>query len=286
MSIPPDPVLLAALRWLEMLSHSEMPRVRALLTSSARYGDITPTQYSVAYEWLSGIGAVDMAGRPIFRKPWRASLFQAAILASLWFADADVLVKDAVELPEDAVRAADALGLDYGSAFAHIQAAWGKVDTEHRAQIGLAGEVALVELLRARTGAIVEHVALESDGFGYDISVRSDVVNMDLEVKSTTRKGRLVLYLSRNEFETCNRDPDWNLVVLRLDAELSLVSVATVNQDWIRATLPSDRHRYGRWESARLDVPVGALTPGIPALELLVRDYRIGVLGGIPRWPG
>nr|BFE76831.1 hypothetical protein GCM10020092_101320 [Actinoplanes digitatis] len=77
------------------------------------------------------------------------------------------------ELPEDAVHAAEALGLTPTAAFAHVITAWGKVDTAERVRVGMAGEVALVKLLRDCVDADVNHVAAAADGYGYDIAVHA-----------------------------------------------------------------------------------------------------------------
>ena len=88
-----------------------------------------------------------------------------------------------------------------------------------------------------------------------------------LEVKSTTRRGRLIIYLSRHEFETARNDPTWQLVVVLLDTDYSPVGVATVRRDWVFAVVPEDHSPLGRWESLRLSPPRDALGAGLAGLS-------------------
>ncbi|MFI6325535.1 DUF3883 domain-containing protein [Nonomuraea sp. NPDC050556] len=204
---------------------------------------------------------------------------EAAVRDAFWFPDADLLIHSPEELPEDALRAAGTLGLGTGDALAVVRQAWSKIDAAARADVGSAGEHALMALLSAETDVPARHVAAESDGYGYDIEREP----FHIEVKSTTRRGRLSIYLSRHEYETMRRDPFWILVTVRLDQSLQPVAVATVNRDWISARAPADKQVGGRWESARFDVPHEALTPGCPALA----PFRtLGFLAGTPPWPG
>ncbi|MEW2393737.1 DUF3883 domain-containing protein [Streptomyces venezuelae] len=180
--------------------------------------------------------------------------------------------------------AAKALELTADEAFAHIHSVWGKVDTSRREQIGLAGELALVELLTTEVPARIEHVAEHSDGYGYDIAVQTDKASVHIETKATTRRGRLTVYLSRNEYETMRRDPAWQLVAVRLTAELALTSIATVPREWIAAQVPADRGLCGRWESCRLEVPPGVPEKGIPALLPLFTGDVPAEIAGTAAW--
>ncbi|WAL95710.1 protein NO VEIN domain-containing protein [Streptomyces sp. Je 1-369] len=236
-----------------------------MFTAHPEYSDITPTQYEAAYNWLRKNGLLDDVRNP---RPVHDRVFRLAVSesGSPWFTDADLLIRDPGELPQDALMAAKALELTADEAFAHIQSVWGKVDTARREQIGLAGELTLVELLTAEVPARIEHVAAHSDGYGYDIAVHANKASAHIEAKATMRRGRLTLYLSRNEYETMRRDPAWQLVAVRLTADLALLSVATVPREWIVAQVPVDPGLYGRWESCRLEVPPEVPEKGIPAL--------------------
>lgn len=285
MPVPPEPVLRAAVRWLEMLPASGTSRVRALLTTHSDFSDITPTQYESAYTWICETGLVDdlRGGEPAARR-----VFENAVARSgaPWLRDADLLVRGPDELPDDVLRAAQALRVSEADAYAQIRTAWGKVDTAERSRVGLAGELALVRLLSASVEGQVDHVATRSDGHGYDIAVSTGQVSAHLEVKSTTRRGRLTVYLSRNEFETMVRDPSWALVALRLDQDMEPQALATVPSQWITSQVPGDRSAHGRWESCRLDVPPDLPVPGIPSIAPLLAEGSSGVLTGAAGWPG
>ncbi|TDD29999.1 DUF3883 domain-containing protein [Kribbella turkmenica] len=283
MPIPPEPVLRAAARWLEHLPASDLARTRALFTTHSGFTDITPTQYAAALDWLKDGGLLSTAGT---RSSQRASLFEAAVLESLWFRDADALISSPEALPDDALRAAEALSIGPEAAHAVIRAAWGKVDTAERARLGAAGEEALVELLSSIAGVSVVHVAKESDGFGYDIQLTTDAQTVHLEVKTTTRRGNLRIYLSRNEYDTMLRDRAWTLVAVRLTEELKLAALATINRDWVHGVAPVDSAPGARWESVRLDVPPDVLTAGVPRLIDAIPPPLDPLLLGKPAWPG
>ncbi|SFR24275.1 protein of unknown function [Lentzea waywayandensis] len=285
MAIPSDRILRAAVRWLELLPHSSPARCRALFTTHTDYSDITPTQYELAYVWLREAG--------LLRDPERSRsvelrVFSAAMSSSpaAWFADADILVREPSELPADALRVADLLGFSAEEAHGEIVAMWGKVDLERRQQVGAAGELALVKLLAKYVPARVDHVAAVSDGHGYDIAVHTAPLATHLEVKSTLRRGRLTIHLSRHEFETMRRDAQWLLVAVRLTSELVPAAIATVPSDWISANVPVDHTISGRWEACRLEAPPEVLQPGIPALAGIPADNCSALLTGEIRWPG
>ncbi|MHC5261362.1 protein NO VEIN domain-containing protein [Streptomyces sp. UC4497] len=271
MPLPPEPVLRAAARWLERLPRSGAARCRALFTSHQDFSDITPTQYEAAYSWLGSVGLLEdlrSGSASAHRRIFKAAVSEST---TAWFADADLLVRDPDELPDDALRAASALGLEDDEAFAEIRAVWGKVDTARREEIGAAGEAALVEWLTASVDGTVEHVAAVSDGYGYDIGVHAGNCSVHIEAKATVKRNRRTIYLSRNEFETMRRDPEWELVVVLLGPDLEMEQMATVLKSWIASVAPSDRSRLGRWESTRLEVPEEALEIGVPRLAPILK---------------
>ncbi|MEU1895572.1 protein NO VEIN domain-containing protein [Streptomyces pristinaespiralis] len=285
MPVPPEPVLRAAVRWLERLPASGTVRVRALFATHSDFSDITPTQYEAAYTWLEATGLLDDLRSSI---PGHRRVFDAAIAHSgaSWLPDADLLIRSQDELPDDVLRAASSLGLSSGEAFRQLAAVWGKVDTRERERIGTAGELALVELLAASTSERVEHIAAWSDGFGYDIAVHATRYPGHLEAKSTTRRGRLTVFLSRNEYETMLRDPHWELVAIRLSEDLRPEAIATVPKEWIVRQAPTDQGSRGRWESCRLDVPPDVPVPGIPRIAPVLAAGGSRLLDGTASWPG
>lgn len=262
MAIPPSPILRAAHRWLRHLPSSGKGRTRSLFVSHAEFSDITPTQYDSAHEWLCSTGLLDQPVDP-GTSAWR--IFETAVVTGepVWFRDADELVPCPDDLPEDALRAAQALGLDAETAFAHVSNAWGKVDTAARELVGSAGELAFLELLQQNTTAEVVHVAAISDGYGYDIAVRKDDCEHHLEVKSTTRRGRITAYLSRNEYSTMLRDPNWHLVLITLSQDMEITGIGEIPSSWVQKHRPSDSSTSGRWESARFNISGGSIQLGL-----------------------
>lgn len=217
---------------------------------------------------------------PLARTP--DILFEAVILggAPPWLPDADLLVQDPAEIPEDALSAAEALGVGPTAALACIHRAWGKVDTESRREVGDAGELEVLRHLSTRPGVTVDHVAGWSDAFGYDIAVLDGFRSCHLEVKATTRENRLSLYLSRNEFETMRADPSWSLAMVVLNRARQLAKVYSIDRAWIQMAAPADTPGGGRWSSARFDIPEGASSPGIPALAPFIDSQSSPLLTG------
>lgn len=267
MRLPPSPVLLAAKRWLELLpSSGGVPRARALLTSHESYDDLTPTQYASALTWLKDVGLLDTIASPVpeaFRV--LGAVFERG--APAWMRDADSLVQTPDELPTDIVEAGRVLGLGTDDIYGQLLTSWGKVDTEVREQVGAAGEAALASALRSRTDAKVDQVSAWSDGFGYDIAVVGGDVSAHLEVKSTTRSGRLTVYMSRNEYNVMLRDEDWVMVAVRLTTDLTLDGSGSISKEWILENAPRDSGAAGHWASCKLEVPPEVIHDGIPRIR-------------------
>ncbi len=242
-----------------------MTRTRSLFTSNSSLGDITPTQYARAYDWLEIHGLIN--NQSIRDDDAKVAVLRAAVQDALWFQDADDLIPDTESLPEDLIDAATAVNIALEKTFSVVRDLWTKVDDAHRKLIGAAGEEALVAILERAETLHVRHVSKESDAYGYDIEARAGNAHFHLEVKSTTRRNRIRFYLSRNEFETMRRDPHWILVVVRLDDRMQILSLATVNNSWISNAVPTDRDASTRWESSRFDVPLTVPVPGVPALS-------------------
>lgn len=292
--LPPNSILQAAIRWLQQLRHSSPDRARAMFTAHPRYGDLTLTQYEAGLEWLQSAGLVSGSGSVHDARFAGTFSDEAAVLEAAlehahppWVRYADRIIGSADELPDDLVSAAECLGLDARDGLAAARQVWGKVDTSLREEIGNAGELALAQLLACNTAAEVIHVAAQADGYGFDIMVRSGRHRANLEVKSTTRRGRLSIYLSRNEYEVMRADPNWHLVVLLLDNARDVTAIGSVSSSWVREMAPADGSNESSWQSARFDVPPGVprpgLTsslpwalPGLPCDHILATGYRPG----------
>ena len=252
------------------------------MLGASEYSDLTPTQYADALAWLISCDVLAPDATPQLRSDNTFELFEATIEhgGPPWLGDSDVLFDTADDLPSDALLAATALGLDPELALVAIRNVWGKVDTRERERIGAAGEAALTELLGLWCNARVTQVSAQSDGFGYDISVDTMQPIAHLEIKTSTRRNRQTVYLSRNEYETMRRDPVWVLVFVRLSVDLVPVQVLTVDRQWIEQSMPKDTTSSGRWESMRLEIRDSAQTLGIQQLADIIPDATSPLLTG------
>ncbi|MEW1686728.1 protein NO VEIN domain-containing protein [Streptomyces sp. NPDC091265] len=217
----------AALRWLSELRVAGVPRVRVLFTHHPRYADLTPAQYAEGLAWLRRMGMVTATGRPV------------------------------VEIGESELTGT-------GPASTVPRVKWSRSDEEAREAVGAAGELALLRLLQQGGVPHVRHVAAESDAYGYDIeAARSISERAHLEVKSTTDPTRLVIHLTRHEYEVMMTDAEWCLAAVLVGGDGSALNVVTVDRGWLSSAVPADRAENGRWESARMEVPAHAITPGL-----------------------
>lgn len=277
--IPPEAVIRGASRWLRLLRTSTLSQASGIIRANARYADLTLTQYASAFEWLDELRLIDRGSRgtalpvPLRHLP-DAQLDELLFLHTLeraspiWLQDADSLISDATELPQDAVSLAETLRLSAAAAFAAVKYIHGRVDTAERARVGLAGEVALVELLENCWPGSTTHVSLTDDGFGYDVVFRHDEIAWHLEVKTTSRRGRLVVHLSRHEHEVGFRDAHWRLIVLGLNDDLRVAALATVDYPNLLARTPRDVCRESKWQSVSHELKRHDLTRGLAFLEL------------------
>lgn len=291
--LPADGILRAAERWLRLLSRSSFTQASALVRSGTDYTDLSPTQYASALEWLQQVGlivasttdlrlACELQNLP--ETEIRQTLFNQGLqeMAPLWLADADTLVRDVSELPQDALELASALRLSERAALIGVRQVQGQVDLVERARVGAEGEVQLVALLEDAWAGCARHVALDNDALGYDIVVSLDSQVWHLEVKTTTRRGRLNVYLSRNEYEVGSIDPQWRLVVVGLGDNEQLTAVATVKQEILHDRTPLDRHVASRWESCRYELTPSDMEAGLSFLNenQKTRDPRFAL--GLP----
>ncbi|CAM5379020.1 hypothetical protein SALBM135S_06906 [Streptomyces alboniger] len=217
----------AAIRWLELLRIADVPRTRTLFTHHPDYADLTPVQYAEGLAWLRGKGLVDRRDRPVVR-PSMGSYSDSAA----------------------------ALNISRGK--------WNEADAAARRAVGMAGEAAVLKLLALGGARRITHVAAVSDSYGFDVDVESrDGVTAHLEVKATTDPTRLVIHLTRNEYEVMCRDSDWLLTAVLVGEQGEALNLVTVDRAWLRHAAPMDQERAGSWESVRYEVPADALAPGL-----------------------
>jgi hypothetical protein len=271
---PPDAIVLAAARWLRLFQRSSVDQASALIRADARLADLSVTQYAQALEWLVDLGLVQdgpLGQRPVLGQDLLSPAeLDALLLASIleatrppWLQDADLLVRTTADLPEDVARLASTLNVTDDAALLTVAMVHGKIDLEQRATVGAAGELRLIELLEELWPGSTHHVAAEHDGLGYDVTFTNMGATWHLEVKSTTRRGRLVLHLSRHEHEVALRDPAWRLIAIGLTEGDQLACVATIKYPDLAARAPQDRHAQARWEAVRHGVAPELLTGGL-----------------------
>ena len=290
-ALPPSGVVLAATRWLDLLTRSDVTQAESLLRGSADFADLTWTQYANALDLLRSAGLVTKFGRTGTLQPelrdldperLRTHLLQELLRSAdpPWLHDADELIPDASDIPADVLATARQLKVPEERAIEAIRSAWGRVDAELREELGRDGELAVVAALAAVGFTSIEHVALDSDAFGYDVRVQLADGTWHLEVKATRRRGRLVIFLSRHEFEVAQRDPRWRLVVAGLTEGSILGALAVVRGETLVEATPGDQDPRGRWESVRLRLTGADSDPGLPFLVVPppTRATRAGLL--------
>ncbi|SOE59097.1 protein of unknown function [Burkholderia sp. YR290] len=268
--LPPEPVVRAALRWIALLRSSSLSSASSLIFAGSATADISRTQYFSALDWLKSVGllvrsqdsyvlASELSALSSDYTPY--ALFHKALESThpAWLNDADVLIPDESELPDDARGLAAALGLGNQAAYSAIQSIHGKVDLASRAMIGALGEKALVHMLETRWPGSTLHVAEYSDAFGYDVRFMYQNIEWHLEVKSTVRRGRLRIFVSRNEYEVGSRDPHWRLVVLGLDDNNQIAAVATLPPNCLNGLAPRDTLAAGKWQAASFELTASDL---------------------------
>jgi len=252
-----------------------MEQASALIRADVALADLSITQYAQGLEWLGRIGLVQdgpqgpRAVDGLDKLPpyeLHARLLEASLdaLRPPWLQDADLLVRTAEDLPQDIVSLAGTLNVSDDTALLTVGMVHGRIDLEQRAEVGSAGELCVIDLLEEFWPGSTRHVAAEHDGMGYDVAFTHDGAVWHLEVKSTTRRGRLVVHLSRHEHEVALRDPAWRLIAVGLDEERHLACLATIGYSDLAARAPQDRHSGGRWEAVRYAIAPEYVAGGLP----------------------
>lgn len=276
--LPPNAIVKAALRWLRLLRSSSLSSSALILRADTQYADLTQGQYSAALELLKQIGALDARSHSwVLAKKFRDAaasrtsplLFERIVesVGPAWLPDADALIRDPGELPEDAAKLGQSLGLNEQACFWLVRNVHRRIDLVRRKLVGDAGELGLLQVLESNWPGSTDHVASIGDGYGFDITFQHDQIEWHLEVKSTTRRGRMTVYLSRNEYEVSLRDPHWRLIVVGLDADLKPRAFATLASGYLAAAAPADTSIGAKWQSASYDVPPLSLTNGLCLYE-------------------
>jgi len=146
------------------------------------------------------------------------------------------------------------------------------------AEIGLAGELAVMERLREvlpeSSYRRVVHTSLTDDTSGYDISVpmlHQCAPNMLLEVKTSARPGeKFTFHISRNEVLVGARSSTWFLVAVRMKGQ-EMEILGHVPFELIEDLLPLDSSDLAQWQSCRIELPASFFHIGLP-LDLEAQD--------------
>lgn len=286
--LPADAITRAAIRWLHILRTSSLAQAWSLIRADTRFTDLTQTQYASALEWLETLNLLIKKSNhlelssvvKVLPQLQANQLFFERILENstpAWLQDADILIPDASELPQDAANLANTLGLTEQVAFTAVRHVHGRIDLAKRALIGSAGEQALINFLESRWPGSTFHVAQHNDGFGYDITFFHENTEWHLEVKSTTRRGRLIVHLSRHEYEVGLQDPNWRLIVLGLDDQMQIDALATVQHDRLVVRAPKDICAEAKWQSASYQFSSKDLQYGLSFVEALSERSKLYV---------
>jgi hypothetical protein len=283
---PPDAIVLAATRWLRLLRSSSLGQASEIIRAGAGFADLTQTQYASGLEWLRNLKLLtegseglelSQTASELPREQLSQLFFQRVLeqTTPAWLPDADVLVQEPSELPQDAAALAARLGLNEVEAFAVIKQLHGRIDLAERARVGAAGESALVEILERQWPRSTTHIAKTDDGFGYDVIFRHENINWHLEVKTTMRRGRLIIYLSRHEHEVGLRDPNWRLVVVGLDNKLRPRALATINHSEVLARAPKDLYSEAKWQSVSHELTTRDLNRGLSFVDVFTGKHEV-----------
>jgi len=82
--------------------------------------------------------------------------------------------------------------------------------------------------------------------------------------QGTASSSRVEFFVSRNEATVGKHDPSWALIAVGRNHDETLKSLGWCRADAFIPLLPNDSAAYGRWMSARVSLPIGALIPGLP----------------------
>jgi len=265
MSIPHRSILLAALRWMVVLSRDSIERSKTMLRSVESYRDLTPSQYDEGYRWLRKNNFISDSGRVRYSEDFAEAILKTAMKSALWFENADAVFDSVDDLPTDIDIAAETLNVGPERVSELIRVEWHIFDAKRRAEIGALGEDLVVAHLREIPGTVVEQVSLISDAFGYDITLKIRDKLLHVEVKSSIRTNTRRFYLSRNEWSVSKIDPNWHLIYVTISGD-EILNLHEVPRELIHSLAPVNHTSTCRWESARFDVSANEIIPGLKHL--------------------
>jgi len=249
----------AAARWLHLLRNGPLEQARSFVEGDPSYLDLSRGQYSSGLALLTELGVFSLSSGLnvdfIHHSEQQANvLLAASVLAGAspsWLEDP--YIDEALDDPPmEALRLIEAVGLEESQTRQVIRRAYGKADLESRAVFGAAGERALIALLERAGVDHVEQVSAFDDGAGFDVQVVVGSQEFHLEVKTTTKRRSLRIFLSRNEFDTSQDDVRWRMVVVGLDECGEVAALGTLDRELLAAHVPVDRPPVGSWASSKM----------------------------------
>jgi hypothetical protein len=285
--------LLRAAYWVTRVlgpSGGNPSQARAQWFSLPLAGEVDLDELKVAEVGLREAGLLRFLGNLLIPAPALSSLCQAPgpvpfelllglileAASPLWLLTATTSGEHlATELvPEEVEDALASVIEDPARREAFLLARARTVEAKELNAIGAAGEEAIVNACRAELKELgdeeaahqVRRVSEISDELGFDVvAPRIDGSVRRLEVKATRSAAlEATVFLSRNEFETGRFDPDWWLVVVRVMREGDHSILGHVGAVDLVGLMPVDRHDAGRWQVARVRLPLTSLAVGLP----------------------
>lgn len=178
-------------------------------------------------------------------------------------------------IPDEEAARLSSYSLDPDARDALLIAAGRRFDPSKTSDIGMAGELCVVESCRQalidngldEAAESVLHVSQFSDQLGYDVkspSVTGGVRRMEVKTCSTRRES-FRIEISRNEADYGQKDPSWVLVVCRY-SEGAAELVGWCPFELLAPQLPVDSGS-GRWSSAQFTLEIDQLQPGLPIAQ-------------------
>lgn len=200
-------------------------------------------------------------------------LIRRSSTADLLFKNQDAFVSEVIESLRNRrnAQSPSLLSLEVSPAVPHQLVPGDSVlDQLSRQLIGSIGELHVIHftiqtleyLGQLEELVSIKQVSLISDRFGFDIAVelKSRVFNLEVKTSTIARSSTFEFYLSRNEYEISQVDPNWFLVVCYLrQRNPDIVDVeGWISGIQIKDCCPLDRPK-SIWQSARISLPKDCL---------------------------
>ena len=153
---------------------------------------------------------------------------------------------------------------DLADKFATSSASGSKFDSAVLEAIGLTGELAFIEYLKAKSNHDLEivHCSLFDDSLGYDIRTKSPDGHVNYyEVKTSSRpsSAKFAFFLSRNEAAIGAKLENWNIACMRIvQGDAKFAGFLSANH--VLPLLPVNQFENAKWSSAEINISSNLLT--------------------------